>query len=258
MGAAEVNQSRLEFWNSRASLGQAAGTNDVTLKALEIQAISNNLRGCSFVLDAGCGNGFTTVSILKEMADVQMYGFDYSDAMIEEAKRLGKEEGVSDRLTLKIGDLTSPPFPNDFFDVAYTERSLINLNGVEEQKNAISAIAHKVKKAGSVILCESFMDGLDEINAFRVPIGLDAIEPPWHTHYFRIRELESFLPANVEIEKISNFSSTYYFLSRVVNAWLSQSDGVEPSYDAPINKLAFSLPNLELCSQTKIIVLRKH
>lgn len=253
----DINQSRLEFWNSRAPLGMAAGTNDVTLKALEIKNISRFLVGCKYVLDAGCGNGFTAISILKNMVDVQVYGFDYSDAMVQEAKRLGKEEGVLDRLVFEVGDLISPPFQDDYFDAVYTERALINLNGADEQKVAISALVDKVKRGGRVILCESFKDGLDEINAFRVPIGLSAIEQPWHNRYFRIEELEGFFPECVEIECISDFSSTYYFLSRVINAWLSQCNGVEPSYDAPINKLAFSLPSLNVCSQTKIVVLKK-
>lgn len=253
----DVDLSRLEFWNSRAALGAAAGTNDVTLKALEIQNISVFLKGCKNVLDAGCGNGFTAISILRNIPDIIVHGFDYSAAMIQEANKLGQEEGVQGRSLFEVGDLMSPPFQDNFYDVVYTERSLINLNGVDDQRKAVSALIGKVKRGGRLVLCESFKDGLDEINSFRVPIGLTAIEQPWHNHYLHMDELKALIPESVDIELISNFSSTYYFLSRVINAWLSKSEGVDPSYDAPINKLAFSLPSLDVCSQTKIIVLKK-
>lgn len=253
----DLNESRLEFWNSRAALGTAAGTNDVPLKSLEIQHITRFLGGCRRVLDAGCGNGVTAVSVLREVPGAEVFGFDYAEAMVQEAARLAEQEGLSDRLTVQVGNLMSPPFPRDSFDAVYTERALINLSSVEEQATAIAALAEKVRQHGRVILCESFQDGLDELNAFRAPIGLPAIEHPWHNRYLRLAELPGMLPASVDVETISNFSSTYYFLSRVVNAWLAQHDGVEPSYDAPVNRLAFSLPSLELCAQTKIVVLKK-
>jgi ubiquinone/menaquinone biosynthesis C-methylase UbiE len=252
-----INKSRLKFWDSRATLGAAAGSNDIILKELEIENISNLLADCETILDAGCGNGITAISILKKYANAKVYGFDYSKTMVQEAKSLGDEEGVSDRLKLEVGDLTCPPFSEKLFDAVYTERSLINLNGQDQQKIAISALVNKLKPNGRIVLCESFKDGLEEINSFRSSVGLDEIQQPWHNNYFRVKDLESLIPEDVEIEKIVNFSSTYYFLSRVVNAWLAKQNQEEPSYDALINKLAFSMPNLELCSQAKIVVLKK-
>jgi SAM-dependent methyltransferase len=175
--------------------------------------------------------------------------------MVREADRRARAEGVADRFRVEVGDLLSPPFPNDFFDAVYTERSLINLNGSADQARAIEKLVEKLKPSGKLILCESFVDGLEEINAFRKPLGLAAIEQPWHNHYLSLDELEETLPENAEILEISNFSSTYYFLSRVVNAWEARREGVEPSYDAPINQLAFSLPSIEVCAQAKIVVL---
>lgn len=251
----EVSQPGLDFWNSRATLGAAAGTNDLLLKSLEIENISGLLSGCRRVLDAGCGNGITAISILRKFRDVHVHGFDYSEAMVEEARRLGDEEGVSTRLTVEVGDLKAPPFPERYFDAVYTERSLINLSGINEQRTAIAQLARKIKPGGRIILCESFVDGLDEINAFRVPVGLPAIDPPWHNQYLRMADLEEMLPTETKVQTVLNFSSTYYFLSRVINAWEARRDGIEPSYDAPINKLAFELPSIELCAQTKIVVL---
>jgi ubiquinone/menaquinone biosynthesis C-methylase UbiE len=228
----------------------------VTEKTLEIQNIVRLMVGCKTVLDAGCGNGVTAVSVLKQIPDAIVYGFDYSEAMVMAARSLAIQERVSDRCNVEIGNLETPPFHDIRFDAVYTERSLINLSGIKEQSKAISALVDRIKPTGRVVLCESFLEGLEEINAFRVPIGLPAIEPPWHNRYLRVEEVERALPAHVEIQEVLNFSSTYYFLSRVINAWYAKSSGVEPAYDAPINQLAFVLPSLGLCSQTKIIVLK--
>lgn len=249
--------SRREFWNSRANLGLAAGTNDLGLKTLEMQHISALLEGCDSVLDAGLGNGVTAVSVLRQYPQLTVYGFDYSEAMVQEARRLSIREGVDDRLKVSVGNLTSPPFSPGSFDAAYTERSLINLDSAAEQQRAIAALAGIVRPFGRLILCESFREGLDEINTYRNAIGLDPIVEPWHNHYLSLTDLEANLPDSLEVQEVSNFSSTYYFLSRVINAWQSRCDGRDPSYDAPINKLAQSLPSLEVCAQTKLVILRK-
>ena len=100
-----VDQERLSFWNSRAALGVAAGTNDVPLKALEMHHIAQFLEGCETVLDAGCGNGVTAVSMLKSKRVSQLYAFDYAEAMVSEAARHARAEGVADRFRVEVGDL---------------------------------------------------------------------------------------------------------------------------------------------------------
>ncbi|EKD45312.1 MAG: hypothetical protein ACD_69C00349G0002 [uncultured bacterium] len=253
-----IDQSRLEFWNSRASLGLAAGSNDIIAKELEIINISKLLEGCKYVLDAGCGNGITALTICKNMKDLSICAFDYSEAMVMEARKLSQSSGYTERLVFKIGELTNPPFETNYFDAVYTERSLINLSSINEQKIAIAALLAKLKRGGKLILVESFKDGLEEINTFRNSIGLNRIEPPWHNCYLNLKDLDTLIPKDGKIESILKFSSTYYFLSRVINAWFSQLKMVEPSYDAPINKLAFQLPSIEICAQVQIVVIRKN
>jgi SAM-dependent methyltransferase len=252
-----IDDSRREFWDKRAALGFAAGTNDLNAKALEIDNIAYRLGDARQVLDAGCGNGSTAIAILARNPGLLLSGFDYSEVMIREAGEAALASGVSGRLTLAVGNLLSPPFGEVLFDAAYTERALINLNNAMEQKLAVSMLLGRVKPGGKAILCESFADGLAEINLFRDSVGLARIEQPWHNRYLAVSELPALLPDGAEIEAIDNFSSTYYFLSRVVNACLARDAGEEPSYDAPVNKLAFSLPGINLCAQVKIVVIRK-
>jgi SAM-dependent methyltransferase len=253
----EMNNARLEYWNSRANMGLAAGSNDVCLKRLEIENICKHLTDCERVLDAGCGNGTTAISVLKEFHQVELSAFDYSPEMVKEVKNLAGNEGLGARIDVEIGNLLAPPFEGMLFDAIYTERSLINLDSLEQQLHCISMLSTRLKAGGKMILCEAFIEGLAEINSFRTPIGLSKIEPPWHNNYLSVDGIVKGLPSQLEVAEIDNFSSTYYFLSRVVNAWLAGEKGVEPAYDNPINKLSFSLPAIGVCAQTKTIVLQK-
>jgi hypothetical protein len=106
-------------------------------------------------------------------------------------------------------------------------------------------------------MCENSADGLECINKLRSDAGLENITAPWHNRYMHDSEIESLSIPGVALENINYFSSTYYFLSRVVNAWLAAREGVSPSYDAPVNKLALSLPPIGKMGQGRIWVWRK-
>ena len=254
----DQNKARLEFWNERAALGLAAGSNDMGLKRLEIENICKHLRGCYKILDAGCGNGITAINVLKKLPSAKISAFDYSPQMVEEGIKLREEEGIlDDRLEVTKGDLLAPPFENRAYDAIYTERSLINLNSPEEQMLSIAKLATKLKPGGKLIICESFVEGLAEINSFRVPAGLPKIESPWHNTYLSLDWVTKVFPDYLKLNEVDNFSSTYYFLSRVVNAWIAQNNGEEPSYDSPINNLSFSLPCIGTCAQTKTVIFSK-
>lgn len=53
---------------------------------------------------------------------------------------------------------------------------------------------------------------------------------------------EKLVFASYYVERVVHVSSTYHFLSRVVNAKLAADSGEELHYDAAINLLAAQLP----------------
>ena len=106
-------------------------------------------------------------------------------------------------------------------------------------------------------MCENSQDGLEKINELRARVGLYEIKPPWHNRYFRESEIiQETLPGLI-LERLEDYSSTYYFLSRVVNAWLAAQEDKEPSYDALVNQLALNLPPIGDVGQGKIWLWRK-
>lgn len=248
---------KLEFWNQRASLGFCAGTNDYILKQLEINAISRYIRDGMRILDFGCGNGITMIDIAKKF-DVQIIGIDFSSQMIEHAQELARSEGLSKKLSFLVGNEESLSTIFHKFDLVYSERALINIDSWKEQKETILKICSLLNSSGKYVMCESSMDGLEEINCFRQQLNLEKITPPWHNKYFFDKEIAELSQEGIiKLEEVNNFSSTYYFISRVINAALSREKGEEPTYHAPINQLAFHLSPIGVCAQSKIWVWSK-
>ena len=258
---------RLKFWESRSGLGFAAGSGDINLKKLEINAITKVIGTLTSnsVLDAGCGNGFTIASLAETFPDKSFYAFDYSQGMVDSAHLLMRERGISDRISLCRASLLdelpaalqSINPPKNGFDCIYTERSLINLDTFDQQLQAVNSLWSLLAPGGSLVLCEAFHDGLVEINSYREAVGLPHITPPWHNRYLALSELSKLIRGCSQEPNIVEFSGTYYFISRIVHAREASLQGKEPSYEAAINKQAFDLPSLPMFGQSKIVIWKK-
>lgn len=256
---------RLGFWDSRAGLGFAAGSGDVNLKKLEINAIHQSIGSPSTILDAGCGNGFTLVELASRSPSSRLYGFDYSEGMVNAAADLIQQSNLSDRISVCTASLldsfpsalSSIDIPDTGFDVVYTERSIINLDSLEDQSFAVRALWDMVAPGGRLVLCEAFQDGLHEINFYRSAVGLEQISSPWHNRYLSISELGNLLSGSDIAYTVKEFSGSYYFVSRVVHAREAQHHDLDPSYDALINQQSLELPPLPCCGQSKIVIFEK-
>ena len=253
----DQTQDAFAFWNSRAKLGQETGTRDLILKQLEINAISNYVCDGMRILDAGCGNGMTAIHIAS-LYDVHVVGFDFADGMIKAATVNAANSKLKGSVDFRVGDIRNIPATRyGKFDLVYTERALINLPDWPAQKNSILDLTNLLASNGIYVMCENSQDGLDKVNIFRKRLGLDIIDPPWHNRYFKDFEIDELTIPEVGLEKIEYFTSTYYLLSRVVNACLADQEGIEPVYDSPVNQLALQLPPVGTLGQTRIWLWRK-
>jgi ubiquinone/menaquinone biosynthesis C-methylase UbiE len=240
-----TSEKKLEFWNARAQFGEAAGTNDLPLKAVEMQALSQYVRDGQSVLDIGCGNGLTAFRLLEQFR-IDIVGIDFAERMIEEANRLSATQARGKAVRFAVGDVRQlsrvPAVAGRKFDVVVTERVLINLGSWEEQKLAMRDIVDLLSPDGIYLMCENLEEGLASINQARSAIDLPAIEKPWHNRYLREREVQEIDFAT--LQEYRDISSTYYFLSRIVNAWVAKQNNEEPRYDSPINQLSLRLGGL--------------
>lgn len=249
--------NKLEFWNERANLGFKAGTNDEIMKSMEMNAISSYISDGMKVLDFGCGNGIT-MNFLAKKYDISIVGIDFSPNMILEAKKISQQEGTESNLQFLVGNEETLQNFDKKFDLIYSERALINLDSWEKQKNTIINLCNLLENKGKYIMCESSFDGLQLINELRKNFNLEPISPPWHNRYFREEEIDNLSKSEkISLIETNHFSSTYYFLSRVINAALAAQNNQAPSYDSPLNKLALSLPPIGEMGQGKIWVWEK-
>jgi 2-polyprenyl-3-methyl-5-hydroxy-6-metoxy-1,4-benzoquinol methylase len=244
------------FWNSRAGLGQWAGTRDVTAKQLEIEAIAAYVHDGMRVLDFGCGNGITAIELARRY-HVDVLGIDFAEEMVAAAIGLAKDKELKGSVRFQTGNVQDLGSLKKF-DLIYTERVLINLPDWPTQLQTLTNIVDLLSDRGMYVMCENSQDGLYKINLLRAEAGLPSITPPWHNRYLRDSELQEVKLNNAELEDIIDYSSTYYFLSRVVNAWLASQAGIEPDYDAPINQLALRLPSIGDMGQGRIWLWRKN
>ena len=247
----------LEYWNERAALAARAGSDDLVAKELEIRAISSQIRDGATVAEFGCGNGTTALELLQRH-DIELHCFDFSPAMIDAAREQAERLGLADRVQFNVCDVRSEPVLSRKFDLIYTERMIINLPDWAAQAKAINYLISNLVPKGRYLMCENSRTGLDNLNGLRVAAGLDPISPPWHNVYLDDAKVAGLEMPSARLAEVQPFSATYYFLSRVVNAWLAKREGASPSYDAPVNRLALDLPPFGDCAQGKLWVFERN
>jgi SAM-dependent methyltransferase len=231
-----------EHWDLRAELGERAGTDDLIAKRLEQWALWDAMPDEGRVLEIGCGLGETARMVARRLPNLT--AIDNSDKMILQASRDAPD------IDFRVGELFDI---EGEWDVIYTQRCLIN---IEDQEQAFQTIADHLAPNGRYLSVECSQDGLDAINSMRVAADLPKISPPYSWHkYLRDSDLSEI--ECLDLLECREFSSTYYYLSRVINAALAKAHGEEPRYDDPINQLALELPSVGPWSQTRLWIWEK-
>lgn len=241
----------LNFWNERARLGEQAGTNDMVMKELEMRCLASHVRDGLSALEIGCGNGLTAIDLAQRYA-VTIDAFDFSPDMVAAAQQRLPSGALKGRVNFAVGDVRSLPAERNDYDLAYSERVLINLPDWASQAMAIQAVVARLKIGGRYLMLENSQDGLDAVNQMRTAVGLEKIDPPWHNRYLREADISALQIDGVKLQKVEAIGSTYYFISRVINAWQAKQQNEMPRYDAPINQLALVLPPVGDFGQTKL------
>lgn len=227
------------FWDSPDGV-ERARSYDSGLRALDelaIQsAVKNSIRPKQRILDAGCGTGGLARRLALAHPSYTVEGIDQSTAMIAATNA----EGCA-RLSFRQQDLLDLMDQPEQYDLIYTQQVIINFPTWAEQREALLAIATALKPNGRYLMCESIKEGLDAINRTRKWVGLSEIVPPAMARYLWTSQLDRLQVGLLNSHR-EPFSSEYYFISRVVNAWLALCEGKDPNYDAQVNHLGMTLP----------------
>lgn len=257
-----------DYWNSRAAENAGsltATTQDVWLRRLEVATLIGELEALALprgavIADMGCGDGNSILELAQQFTDYQFRGFDYAPQMIETAKaRLAALGDLGGRVQFAVGDVNDPvaSVGRGALDVAMTDRCLINLETSAAQYAAIAAIAETLKPGGVYLAIENFHEGQNALNAARALLGLGEIAVRWHNHFFNEAEFRAQAARHFAQLEIREFSSAYYYATRIVYSTMCKMQGVEPDYNHPIHQLAVRLPPMGSYSPIRLAVLRK-
>ena len=244
-----------EGWASGDSCAQST-TQDVYLREIELRTLSELIfkLNPSTVVDIGCGDGRTTIGIARKLPKISFVGYDYSSAMVENARRNLADEGIGN---VSFGQHDILGSIEDQFDLAYTTRCLINLPDWKLQRCAIRNIHASLHVNGHYLMIENFINGHENFNQLRKEYGLPEISVRDHNLFFERRSLLDDIKGLFVLDEELNISSTYYMMSRIVYSRICADSGLQPDYFDAHHRYAANLPFAGEFGPVRLLVLRK-
>lgn len=227
MNAAEIH----DYWDERATLHpEKATTDDLLLRDLEFAELSRRIERIKprTVLDAGCGDGKTTLRLAERFPSIRFTGIDYSQSMLGLATQLRGE--ITSNVTFRHCDLFDA---HTNCDLAITCRTLINLESWDQQQ---AAIEHLLEWSKRRVLIENFVGPHNKLNELRRAAGLPEIAIRLHNCYLHEHALERFHARS------EGFADAYYFVTRLAYSRMCADTGEPIRYDHPICRAAAKLP----------------
>jgi 2-polyprenyl-3-methyl-5-hydroxy-6-metoxy-1,4-benzoquinol methylase len=235
-------------WAATYGTDVRATTRTWTAKALELDALGRRLQSIlsertgAQVLEVGCGNGINCIELAKQLPGARFDGVDYVPDMVRAAAEKGRANGVHRRVRFFEGDvLTIEDVAglDTSYDVVFTDRCLINLNTVELQKQAISALASKVRPRGYFIMIENSMATYQEQNRCRTLLGLPSRSPAKFNLFFDESELRPHIASiGLDLVDVEDFASLHDLLLYVL---VPSINGGKIEYDHPLVQAATKL-----------------
>jgi SAM-dependent methyltransferase len=107
------------------------------------------------VLDCACGRGVTT-SFLAQQYGAGCVGVDPDPALVAEAQRRARDEGLEGRLTFETAQPDDLPFRDGIFDVTIGE---LGLAASADPARAIAEMARVTRPFGCVVLVQLIWTG---------------------------------------------------------------------------------------------------
>lgn len=249
------------YWEEQAQTYKDSGiaTNpDTYSHRKELEVFRHYLQDSVRLLEFGCGNGLISRGILRHYELSEYMGVDYSPAMIAECDKsylANRTAFKTPKVGYAVGNVltyqTSHPF-----DYVMTDRCLINLPSYEEQLSAVRNIHSALAPGGTFLMAECSNQSLANLNSVRAGYDLTPIPERWHNLYLDEERFLGEIRDLFTLESIDNFNSTYFLISRTLNAILTPP-GEQADYLSPLNLAASRLPALGDYAPLKLFILKK-
>jgi SAM-dependent methyltransferase len=240
----EKQQFLKSTYEQRDPLDPWATSRDTQVRQLEIAALHRGFTAPGRVLDVGCGNGFTLLSLGETLEGYSLQGVDFVQKLIQGAVQLRDER--RDRLRsvpeFQCADAIEYLKSRESGSVDYviTARFLQNMPSAQIQRDLIAAIYRILAPGGRLLMCEGSADGFDALNDLRHGVGLDRIPATSADNVSALRfndaEIEAYAASlGFTLQSKLGFSQ-FFIMARVLHPLLVQPQ--RPRFDARINELA--------------------
>lgn len=263
-----MNGKIQNYWEERAKENynkNTATTDDIHLRDLEIYTLIETIHqikpeNVNYILDIGCGDGRSTLDIAAQFPECHFTGIDFSETMVKIAnKNLELKNELKNRVNFIVGDVTKihEVIDDKKFDIIISDRCLINLDSSTIQYKAISDISNHLTSSGYFIAIENFIEGHNTMNDSRKAMGLPEIPIRWHNKYFNEKDVISNSKKHFKHTVVKDFSSSYYFATRIIYSKMCHMRGEIPDYNHEIHQLATKLPWTGKFSPIKLLIMKK-
>ena len=138
---------------------------DENLRMLEESVVLGRLDKHTSFADLGRGGGKSTVRYAARAK--KCLALEQSNHLRSRAAERIKQAGLSN-VTLNAGSVTDLSEYSEQFDVALTQRVVINFSTWEEQKQVINNVWSTLRPGGLYIMLENTYEGVENLNLMRV------------------------------------------------------------------------------------------
>jgi len=145
---------------NRAMFDRIAGYYDSTNRVLTFglddfwrrRAVARLSPGPDLVyLDIGAGTGDIAIEILRQAPGSKVIGIDPSEGMLQLGREKIERKGISQFITLEVGDVLDLKYRDNSFDGAITSFCIRN---VTDRKRGIEEICRVVRPGGKLVILE--------------------------------------------------------------------------------------------------------
>ena len=256
----KYKKENYNFWLSRLKKKEnLVCTNDTVLDKIEEEQIINKIKNNKTILEIGCGNGLILKRLNNERKIKKYYGTDFVKELIDICIKKYKSKKINFK-TLDMTLIDKNTFKGKY-DFIISKRAIQNILSPKLQLKIIDNLGYFLKKNGKMILVESSANAQNNINKFRKKLYLSKIIPPFHNLFFNDDTIKKYNFNNVKLINIENFSSAFYFTSRIIYALYAKLFlKKKPIYNHPLNIIATMLNGKiikEDFSQIKTYIFKK-
>ena len=255
----KLKEKNYNFWLDRLrnNSSQLVCSKDERLNNLEHNFMFQKIKKNKSILEVGCGNAILLKKLISKKPKFYL-GTEFVKELTEHnRKKIKKKNIYFENLDMTLVNKKS--FSRKF-DYILSKRAVQNVLSKKLQLTSIDNLGFFLNKGGKMLMMQSSINALKNINKYRDIFNLHKIIPPWHNLYLDDNVLKNHKFKNVNLKKIENFTSNFYFITRIIYAAYAKLKKTKVNFTDPLNIIASSIKSEILnedFSQIKLYTFEK-